>query len=87
MQAENKKKIILNALSTVVKGLRGSKSQFMLASENDISTSIISTIERGIKDPQLTTLFKIAEAFNIDIVEFVKLIKDELPKDFYLIGK
>lgn len=87
MQHDDKKKIIINALAKTVKKLRGAKSQFMFASENDISTSIISTIERGLKDPQFTTIFKLAEAFDMDICEFVKLIKDELPDDFYLIEK
>ncbi len=87
MQHDSKKKIILNALARTVKKLRGTKSQFMFASENDISTSIISTIERGLKDPQLTTIFKLSEAFDLDICEFIKLIKEELPDDFYLIDK
>ncbi len=79
---QDKKKIILNALAKVVKKLRGNRSQFIVASENGISTSIISTIERGIKDPQLTTIFRLAEIFGIDVVEFMKIIKAELPKDF-----
>lgn len=84
---KNKKKIICNALAKVVKKLRGEKSQFIFASENDISTSIISTIERGMKDPQLTTIYKLAEAFGMDIADFLKLVNDELPKKFSLIEK
>ncbi len=88
MQENNKKKkIILKALAKVVKELRGEKSQFMFCSENDISTSIISTIEHAKKDPQMTTLFKLAEAFDMTASQFMKLIQDELPKDFYLIEK
>lgn len=87
MQVIDKKKIILKALAKVVKDLRGKKSQFMLASENDISTSILSTIEREMKDPQLTTMFKLAEAFNLNITEFMQLISAELPDNFYLIER
>ena len=83
----NKKEMICKALAKIVKKLRGKRSQFMLASENDISISIISTIERGLKDPQLTTIFKLAEMFNIDADEFIKLINKELPNDFSLIDK
>lgn len=87
MQANKKKKIILKALAKTIKRLRGDKSQFLFASENDISVSIISTIERGMKDPQTTTLFKIAEAFDIKAWQLVKLIEEELPKNFFIIDK
>lgn len=85
--ANDKKKLIKKVLAEVVKELRGNKSQFLFASENDISSSIISNIERGLKDPQLTTLFKLAEAFNLQCDEFIKLILKKLPADFSLIDK
>ncbi len=87
MNIEENKKLILQALAKLTKELRGDKSQFMFCSENDISTSIISTIERVMKDPQLTTVFKIAEAFDMKPSEFIKLIEDELPENFSLIEK
>lgn len=87
MQEVSKKAVICRVTGEILKKLRGSQSQFMFSSENDISVSIINTLERGIKDPQLTTVFKIAEALNMKASEFVKLIEDELPKDFYLIEK
>lgn len=87
MQVEKKKQMILKTLARKVRELKGEQSQFMLASENDISGSIISTVERGLKDPQTTTLFKLAEAFNMKTWQFVKLIEDELPNDFSLIDK
>lgn len=87
MKIEEKKKKILKILAKRTKELRGEKSQFMLCSENDISCSIISTIERAMKDPQLTTVFKLAEAFDMKASEFIKLIEDDLPKNFSLIEK
>ena len=81
------KKIILKALALQVKKLRGNKSQFIHASENDISTSILSTVERAMKDPQLTTVFKLAESFNIKASDLIKQIEELLPKDFQLIDK
>ena len=65
MQINKKKQKILNSLAVNIQKLRGRKSQFLVASENDISISIISTIERGLKDPQLTTFFKLAQALNV----------------------
>ena len=87
MQVNKHKNLIMKTLGKTIKKLRGEQSQFMLASENDISVSIISTTERGIKDPQFTTLFKIAEALNIKPSELVKLVENQLPEGFTLIDK
>lgn len=87
MQNKENKKLILKSLARHTKELRGEQSQFMLCSENDISCSIISTIERAKKDPQLTTLFKIAEAFNLKTWQFIKMIEEDLPEDFSMIEK
>lgn len=87
MQIEKRKKLIMKILGENIQKLRGDKSQFILSSENDISCSIISTVERGLKDPQFTTLFKIAEALNIKASELVKLVENELPKNFSMIDK
>lgn len=84
---QDKKKIILNALAKTTKKLRGEQSQFMFASENDISISIISTIERGLKDPQLTTLYKISEALNMNLSDFIKELEQNLPQNFTIIEK
>ena len=46
----------------------------MFGSENDISLSIISSVERGIKDPQFSTLYRLSEACNISFVEFITKI-------------
>ena len=77
MQIEKRKKLIMKILGENIQRLRGDKSQFILSSENDISCSIISTVERGLKDPQFTTLFKFAEALNIKTSELVKLVENE----------
>lgn len=87
MQLDENKKIILKLLAKHAKELRGEKRQFILACEGDISVSIISTIERAMKDPQLTTIFKLAEALNIKPSEFIKLIEKDLPKDFSMVDK
>lgn len=87
MQLDKNKKQILKLLGKHARELRGERSQFILASENDISVSIISTIERAMKDPQLTTVFKLAEALNIKPSECIKLIENDLPKNFSMIDK
>ena len=82
-----KKKIILMALAKTLKDLRGAKSQFMFSSENDICIDIISKCERSLKDPQLTTLYKIAEGFNMSFPEFAAEIDKNIPSNFSLIDK
>ncbi len=77
-----KKKIIYTAVGNTVKRLRGKKSQFMLGAEYDIPSSVLSNLERGMKDPQLTTLFKLASAFSLTISDFCAEIEKELPKNF-----
>lgn len=79
---EGKKKLICNALAKTVKCLRGKKSQFILGAEYDIPSSVISDIERSVKDPQLTTLFKLANAFGLSISQFLKELEKELPENF-----
>ncbi len=88
MQEEiSKKQQILNSLAKTMKELRGEKSQFIFSSENDIPIAIISMGERALKDPQLTTIFKLAEAYNISPAEFMSKISKNLPTDFSMIDK
>lgn len=77
-----RKKIILNAIAKTVKRLRGTKSQFMLGAEFDIPSSVLSDLERAVKDPQLTTLFKLAGAFGLSISQFMGELEKELPENF-----
>lgn len=86
-ELEYKKKLVTSALAQTIKELRGDKSQFILASENDIPLSILSTAERGLKDPQLTTIFRIAEAFDLTIVDFLVKVCEKLPPNFEMIDK
>ncbi len=79
---EVKKKIICSSLAKTVKRLRGKKSQFILGAEYDIPSSVISDIERAVKDPQLTTLFKLSSAFGLTVSEFMKELEEELPENF-----
>ena len=87
MQDKDNKQILCNALAKVMKKLRGSKSLSTFASEYGLSTSIICNAERGLKDPQLTTLYKLSEAYNIPFDKFIQLIMNELPEGYTLIDK
>ncbi len=84
---EQKKNKLKKLLGKKVKELRTQKSQTMFAYESGISSSIVSPLERGIKDPQFTTLWKLAEALNMPLSEFIKLIEQELPDNWHLLEK
>ncbi len=86
MQQEDKKKLIKEAAGKILKRLKGDKSLYILAMEYDISTSLLNSLERGLKDPQLTTIFKVAEALNVKASEFVRMVEDELPEEITFAG-
>ena len=84
---EQNKKTLLEWLSHTVKDLRGDLSQSIIAAKGDLSSSTINLIERGIKDPQFTTLFKLAETFEMKLSDFIKCIEKEIPENLTLIDK
>jgi len=86
MQQEDKKKIIREIAGKILKRLRKDKSLYLLAMEYEISTSLLNNLERGLKDPQLTTVFKLSEALGVRASEFIRMIEDELPEGFTLAG-
>ena len=70
--SEDKKELIKEALAQTMKQARGEQSLFKFCSENDIPLSVVSEGERALKDPQLTTIFKLAEAYGLTPAEFVE---------------
>ncbi len=92
MAVENKsdknlknKILIQKATGKIYKKLKKNKSNYLFGAEYEISTSLLSNIERGLKDPQLTTVFKLSEALGLKAHEFIKEIEEILPNDFSLI--
>ena len=84
---EQNKKALLKCLSNTVKNLRGDVSQSVIATKGDLSSSTINLIERGLKDPQFTTLFKLAETFEMKLSDFIKCIEKEIPENLTLIDR
>ena len=50
-------------------------SQEKLAELCELDRTYISLLERGLRQPTLTTLFKLSEALGIEPEEFVKKLK------------
>lgn len=81
---ESKKKKLLKAVGKVVKTkrLELNKGINKFSFEYDIGNGLLSRLERGDTDTQISTLWKLANAFNLEFSELAKLIEKELPENF-----
>lgn len=81
---EGKKAILLKIIGKVVNNQRTllGKGINRFSYEYDIGNGLLSRLENGTTDSKITTLWKLADAFNIKFSDFVKLIEEELPKNF-----
>ena len=75
------KKELQRAIACVVKGQR-KKSITKSADEIGMGKSLWADLENGIKDPQFSTLWRIAEGLEIKPHILVKLIEEELGDNF-----
>ena len=85
MQQDKEKILIFNtAVGDIIKELlnNSNKSISKFAREYDIDRGNLSKFLRGINSCRLVTVWKIAEALDIDFVEFADMLKKRLGKDF-----
>ena len=83
----NKKALLIRHIGATIKKRRMEKtnhSQTAFAYGNDLNKGTLSRLEAGIFEPKISTLWKIAEAFDIPMSELIKEIENELPKGFCL---
>ena len=64
---------------------RQKKSVSRISAEIMLTKSIWSDLEKGIKDPQISTLWRISEALNITLEDLISEIRNDLGKEFTLI--
>lgn len=71
---------IENAFATVLKDLRTQKkiSQENLAFLSGLDRTYISLLERGKRQPTLTSLFSISKALDMTLVEFTIVLEKKL---------
>lgn len=81
-----KKKILLKTIGKIVKEKRQklNKGILLFSYEYDIPNSSLAQLEKGNRDVQITTLWKLAEALGMSFPEFVSEIERCLPKNFKL---
>ncbi len=56
-------------------------SQERLSQESGLDRSYISLLERGIRQPSLTTILQIAKALNISSIELIQKVEELLSEN------
>ena len=71
--------MVISAFGKVLRKLRERQnlSQEKLAEYCDLDRTYISLLERGLRQPTITTLFKIAEAIKVAPSEIIKQVEKE----------
>lgn len=84
MDTNCNKQLLQHTLAEIVKELRlkQKKSISLSSAEIGITKSIWADLEKGIKDPQLSTVWRIAEGLEIQPSQLIKLIEEKLGKNF-----
>ena len=79
--------LLLKVIGELVKEkrLEMNKGILLFGYEYDISNSSIAMVEKGQRDVQITTLWKIANGLGMSFSEFVIETEKRLPKNFKLI--
>ena len=72
--------MVVSVFGKVLRKLRVGKklSQEKLAELCDLDRTYISLLERGLRQPTISTLFKIADALDLPPSELVKKVEDEI---------
>lgn len=73
-----------NEIGLIVKKyrLQSKKSISLIAAEIGMTKSMWADLEKGIKDPQLSTLIRMAEGLNIPLSELIKELEINLGENF-----
>lgn len=85
--SSEKRDMLLKAVGKVIHSRRKEcgKGILLLSYEYDLSSNSLERIEKGLRDPQLTTIWKIVDALGMTFDEFIVKVKSELPDGFVLI--
>lgn len=81
---EKNKEILLKAIGKVIIKKRTDlhKGINKFSFEYDIGNGLLSRLENGNTDSKITTIWRLANAFEIKCSELIALIEKELPPDF-----
>lgn len=82
VEMEEKFKIFKQAVRRALVKLTKDTAYSTIVSSYDMTPSILTPIFKGWKDPQLSTIFRLSQAYSIDPRVFVGMVMDELPPGF-----
>ena len=84
---ESRRKVLKSAIAEIIKEnrIRQHKSISLMCAEIGMTKSMWADLEKGIKDPQLSTLYRIAEAMNIPLSCLTIELEKKLGKNFSFI--
>lgn len=84
---QENKELFQKTLGTIIKQhrLKSKKSISRISAEIGMTKSMWADLEKGIKDPQMSTLWRICEGLEIEVFEVLKELKKELNKNFTFI--
>lgn len=83
---QDKKLKFQNSLARIIKKHRQDLHLSMSKTSDEIglTKSIWSNVEAGNRDPQLTTIWRMAEALNIPLSKIIIELEKELGEDYFL---
>ena len=82
------KKVLQKALSEIIRQHRQAqmKSISIVSDEIGMTKSMWADLEKAVKDPQLTTLWRISECLNLPLSTIIIELENKLGKEFSLIS-
>ena len=83
---QDKKLKFQNSLAKIIKKHRQNLQLSMTKTSDEIglTKSIWSNVEAGNRDPQLSTIWRMAEALNIPLSKIILELENELGEDYFL---
>ena len=83
-QQDIKKKILFKTIGENInaKRTKTQKGINKFSFEYDIGNGLLSRLEKGKTDTKISTLWKLANSFDIPLSEIIKEIENKLPQDF-----
>lgn len=81
------KQILQNKLAEIIRTerIRKNKSISLISNEVGMTKSMWADMERGIKDPQFSTLFRMLEGLEMPLDVLASELQKSLPENFSLI--
>jgi len=81
------RKVLQLKLAEIIKEkrIKEKKSISLISAEVGMTKSMWADMERGIKDPQFSTLFRMSEGLNVGLLDIINELLKSLPEEFTLI--